>query len=87
MAFFPKLKLNYLCKFAWLPGPIFFWIPRALAKFCFFRIVLTEPLENIPVFVGTTDRKPEYLQMRRNACAVRKVGTVLKVLSEIPAER
>ena len=35
-----------------------FGIPRTLAKFCFLRI-------NIPVLVGTTHRKPEYLEMRR----------------------
>ena len=40
-----------------------FWIPKAFAKLRFLRIVL-----NIPVLVGTTQRKPDYLEMRKT-CA------------------
>ena len=36
----------------------------SIAKFCFLRIVLNRA-KNIPVLVGTTHRKPEYLEMRR----------------------
>ena len=41
-----------------------FEIPKAFAKFYFLRIVLNRA-KNIPVLVGTTHRKPEYLEMRR----------------------
>ena len=41
-----------------------FWITRALAKFCF-SLHSLKPRKNIPVLVGTTHRKPEYLEMRR----------------------
>ena len=37
---------------------------RALAKFCFLRLVLNRA-KNIPVLVSTTHRKPEYLEMSR----------------------
>ena len=57
---------------AWLPQ-FSFWISKALAKFC----------KNIPVLVGTTHRKPEYLEMRRTHAYVAKVGTVLNVRSQI----
>ena len=40
MGFFPKLKLPYLRKMHGYPK-FSFWIPRALAKFCFLRIVLS----------------------------------------------
>ena len=40
-----------------------FWIPKALAKFCFLCIVLNHA-KNICVLVGTTYRKPEYLKVR-----------------------
>ena len=41
-----------------------FWVPRALAKFCFLRIVL-KSAKFIPVLVGTTHGEPEHLEMRR----------------------
>ena len=41
-----------------------FWIPKLLAKFCFLCIVLNRA-KNIPLLVGTTHRKTEYLEMRR----------------------
>ena len=56
MAFFFQIEPLLSLKYAWLP-PIFVWIPRALAKSYFLRIVLNR--------VGTTHRKPEYLEMRR----------------------
>ena len=56
MAFFSKLKLNDLWKMRGYPQ-FSFRIPRALAKFCFLRIVL-----NTPVLVSTTNRKPQYLK-------------------------
>ena len=48
MAFFLKLKLNYLSKKHGYPQ-FSFWIPR----------------KDIAVLVSITDRKPEYLEMRR----------------------
>ena len=65
MALFSQIKALLSLKNAWLP-PIFFVVPRALAKFCFLRSF--KPRKNIPVSlcpVGTTHRKPEYIQMRR----------------------
>ena len=63
MAFFAKLKLDYLWKMYGYPQ-FSFWIARALAKFCFLRIVLNRA-KNIPVLISTADRKFEYLEMRR----------------------
>ena len=37
--FFFQIEALLYMKNAWLP-PIFFWIPKALSKFCFLRIVL-----------------------------------------------
>ena len=62
MAFFLKLKFNYLSN-AWLP-PIFFLATNSTYK---------DPLspdsfelrKNIAVLVSITDRKTEYLEMRR----------------------
>ena len=62
MAFFLKLKLNYLSKMHGYPQ-FSFWIPRVLTKIFFLRIVLNRA--NIPVLVSTGDRKSEYLEMRR----------------------
>ena len=67
MAYFSKLKLYYLLKINGYPK-FSFWIPKALAKFCFLRIVLNRAHKNIPVLVGTTHKKPEYLEIRRT-CA------------------
>ena len=63
MAFFLKLKLNYLSKMHGYPQ-FSFWIPRVLTKTYFLRIVL-KPRKNIPVLVSIGDRKSEYLEMRR----------------------
>ena len=59
-----KLKLYYLWKMHGYPK-FSFWIPKALAKFCFPQIVLTCAKNNIPVLVSITHRKPEYLEMCR----------------------
>lgn len=40
-----------------------FWMPRALAKVCFLRIVL-EPWKDTRVLVGAAYRKSYYLKMR-----------------------
>ena len=56
-----------------------FEIPKAFAKFCFLRIVLTA--QNIPVLVGTTHRKPRVSRDAQNVCAVTILGTVLKAIS------
>ena len=63
MAYFLKLKLNYLSK---MHGYYLFsfWIPRVLSKMYFLRIVLNRA-KNIPLLVSITDRKSEYLEMRR----------------------
>ena len=63
MAFFLKLKLNYLSKMHGYPQ-FSFWIPRVLTKIYFLRIVLNRE-KNITVLVSITDRKPEYLEKRR----------------------
>ena len=63
MAFFLKLKLNYLSKMHGYPQ-FSFWIPRVLTKICFLRIVLNRA-KNIPVLVSIGDRKSDYLEMRR----------------------
>ena len=63
MAFFPKLKLNYLSKMRGYPQ-FSFWIPRVLTKIYFLRIVF-KPRKIIPVLVSIGDWKSEYLEMRR----------------------
>ena len=63
MAFFLKLKLNYLSKMHGYPQ-FSFWIPRVLTKIYFLRIVL-KPRKKTPVLVSIGDRKSEYLEMRR----------------------
>ena len=63
MAFFLKLKLEYLSKMHGYPQ-FSFWIPRVLTKIYFLRI-LFKPRKNIPVLVSIGDRKSEYLEMRR----------------------
>ena len=57
MAFFIKLKINYLSKMRGYPQ-FSFWIPRVLTK-------IFKPHKNITVSVSITDRKSEYLEMRR----------------------
>ena len=63
MAFFLKLKLNYLSKMHGYPQ-FSFWIPKVLTKIYFLRIVLNRTKIS-PVLVSITDRKSEYLKMRR----------------------
>ena len=60
MAFFLKLKLNYLSKMHGYPQ-FSFWIPRVLTKIYFLR----KPRKKIPVLVSIGDRNSEYLEMRR----------------------
>ena len=63
MAFFLKLKRNYLSK---MHGyPIFsFWIPIILTKIYFLRIVLNRPKISLCLKASPIG-KPEYLEMRR----------------------
>ena len=69
MEFFSKLKLNYMYMYLWkMHGypQCSFWIPRAIVKFCFLRIVLNHAKKfNIPVLISAVDRKSEYHEMRR----------------------
>ena len=63
--FFFQIEDLLSLKNAWLNPQFSFWIPEALAKFCFPRIVLNR---NICISRKThmkTHRKPEYLEMRR----------------------
>ena len=76
MAFFLKLKLNYLSKMHGYPQ-FSFWIRRVLTKIYFLRIV--------PVLVSIGDRKSEYLRDAQNVCAITIVGTVLKWLKTVPS--
>ena len=57
--FFPNQKLCYS-----ISEKFSFWILRAIAKFCFLRIVLNRAKYS-PVLIGTTHRKLEYLETRR----------------------
>ena len=59
MVLFSKLKLYYPWKMHGYPQ-FSFWVRKALVKFSFLYIVL-----NRAKIVGTTHRKPEYLEMRR----------------------
>ena len=63
MAFFLKLKRNYLSK---MHGyPIFsFWIPMVLTKIYFLRIVLNRAKISLYLKASPIE-KPEYLEMRR----------------------
>ena len=63
MAFFLKLKLNYLSKMHGYPQ-FSFWIPRVLTKTSLSPDSF-KPRKNIPVLVSIGDRKSEYLEMRR----------------------
>jgi len=62
MAFFPKLKRNYLSKMHGYPQ-FSFWIPTVLSKNYFAHSF--KPRKNIPVLVNIGDRKSEYLEKRR----------------------
>ena len=59
--FFQSEALSSL-KNAWLPRNFLFGYKGHL--FCFLHIVLKHT-KNIPVLVGTTHRKPKYLEMHR----------------------
>ena len=61
VAFFPKLKLNYLMV---TPNFLLGYQEHLLSS-AFFSF---KPRKNIPVLVGATNRKPECLEMRRT-CA------------------
>ena len=63
MAFFLKLKRNYLSKM--YGYPIFsFWIPMVLTKIYFLRIVLNRA--KISLYLKASPiGKPEYLEIRR----------------------
>ena len=79
---FSKSKLYYLRKMHGYPQ-FSFWIPRTLA----IKVLLSpnsfKLRKNIPVLVGTTHRKPKYLEMRRICiCRVTKVGTVLNKVNQ-----
>ena len=45
--------------------PNVFWIPRVLTKMYVPSPDSFKPRKNIAVSVSSTDRKPEYLEMRR----------------------
>ena len=62
MAFFLKLKLNYLSKMNGYPQ-ISLWILRVLTKIYYFRIVSNRA--KISLYQYTSRRKSEYLEMRR----------------------
>ena len=63
MAPFSKLKLYYLWKMHGYP-PIFFLDTKGAWQGLFSPHSF-KPRKNIPVLVGTTHRKLEYLEMRR----------------------
>ena len=66
MAFFLKLKLNYLSKMHGYPQ-FSFWIPRVLT-FGYQDLLPPDsfkPRKKIPVLVSIGDRKSEYLEIRR----------------------
>ena len=76
MAFFLKLKRNYLLKTNGYP--IFsFWISMVLTKIYFLRIVLNCE-KNIAVFESITDRKTRVSRDAQVVCAITIVGTALK---------
>ena len=63
MAFLFQIEALLSQKNAWLP-PIFCLDTKST-----YKVLLSphsfKPRKNIPVLVGTTHRKPEYLEMRR----------------------
>ena len=79
MAFFLKLKRNYLSK---IHGyPIFsFWIQMILTKIYFLRIVLIKSRKNSTVLESITDRKTRVSRDVQNVCARTIVGTALNSL-------
>ena len=62
MAFFLKLKLNYLSKMHGYPNFLFGYQEYLLDQLSPGSF---KPLKNIPVLVSSGDRKSEYLEMRR----------------------
>ena len=84
MGFFPQIEALLSLKNAWLPQ-IFFLDTKST-----YKVLLSphrvKPRKNIPVLVGTTYRKPEYLEMLRMfICAETKAGTILKWQKYLPA--
>ena len=61
--YFFQIEVLLSLKNAWFPQ-LFLWILRAPAIFLL-SLHSFKPRKNIPVFVGTTHRKPKYLEMRR----------------------
>ena len=80
MAFFLKLKLNYLSKMHGYPQ-FSLWIPRVLTKIYSLRIVLNCMRKNIPVLVSIGDRSIRVSGDAQNVCAITIVGTVLNFAS------
>ena len=64
MAFFLKLKLNYLSKMHGYPQ-FSFWIPRVLTTEDLLSLDSFKQRKNISVLVSIGDRKSKYLEMRR----------------------
>ena len=75
MAFFLKLKLNYLSKMHGYPQ-FSFWIPRVLTKIYFLRIVLN--LGKYPCISKHHRSEIRVSRDAQNVCAITIVGTVLK---------
>ena len=61
---FLKLKLHYLSKMHGCPQ-FSFWIPRVLTKIYILSPEGFKLGKNTTILVSITDRKPEYLEMRR----------------------
>ena len=57
-----------------------FWVLMALAKICFFHIVLS-PCKNIVVLVGKFLKKPEYPEMRRTYKQEQKEAPSLNLIT------
>ena len=63
MAFFSQIEASLSLKNTWLP-PIFFLDTKDTYKDLLFPDSF-KPRKNIPVLASITDRKSEYLEMRR----------------------
>ena len=74
MAFFLKLKLNYLSKVHGYPQ-FSFWIPRVLTKIYFLRIALNRAKRSLYI------SKDWQSGDAQNVCAITIVGTVLKTIN------
>ena len=78
--FVSKLKLYYLWKMHGYPQ-LSFWIPRAVVKFCFLRIVLNRA--KYPCISRHHPLETRVSREAQNVCAVTKVGTVLNSHSSL----